>query len=204
MNLISPTELARIITEKSGEPFSRQAVHKAIAEGLIPFVLQGKKKMVDLDDKNVAGYIREDNRQREQVKKNDTAKLQKQKPKKVKIPSKLRDELGGNLEELSDFEIKNRIKKADLRKKEIQVFVLEKKYLPSDFVEDVYVTYLEKFNTTIERFAATYIRDIGKDIISKGEVLPEHIEAFTSKILETIDRNKKSVQREKLNYEPHL
>ena len=202
MNLISPTELARIIAQRTGEPFTRQAVHKAISEGLIPFVLQGGKKLVDLDNPHVQGYIRDDNRQREQAKKKDTSKLQEKKLSKSKIPSKLRDEISGNVEELSDFEIKQRIKKAELRKKELQVLILEKKYLPVEFIEDVYITYLERFNTTIERLAGTFIKDIGKDILDKGEVQPKHIEAFTTKILEVIHNNKKAVHKEKVKYEP--
>jgi len=202
MNLVTPTELARIIESHTGEPFTRQAVHKAINEGLIPFVLQGKKKLVDLDNPHVQGYIRDDNRQREQAKKKDTSKLQEKKLSKSKIPSKLRDEISGNVEELSDFEIKQRIKKAELRKKELQVLILEKKYLPTDFIEDVYITYLERFNTTIERLAGTFIKDIGKDILDKGEVQPKHIEAFTTKILEVIHNNKKAVHKEKVKYEP--
>jgi len=202
MNLISPTELARIIAQQTGEPFTRQAVHKAIAEGIIPFTLQEKKKLVDLDNPHVKAYIRDDNRQREQAKKKDTSKLQEQKLSKTKIQSKLQDEIGGNIEELSDFEIKQRIKKAELRKKELQILILEKKYLPVEFVEDVYITYLERFNTTVERLAGTFIKDIGKDILDKGEVQPKHIEAFTTKILEVIHNNKKAVHREKIKYEP--
>ena len=202
MNLITPTELARIIEQQTGEPFTRQAVHKAINEGLIPFVLQGKKKLVDLDNQHVQGYIRDNNRQREQAKKNDTSKLSEKKQGKIKIPSKLADEIGADIEGLSDFDIKQRIKKAELRKKELQVLILEKKYLPTDFIEDVYITYLERFNTTIERLAGTFIKDIGKDILDKGEVQPKHIEAFTTKILEVIHNNKKSVHREKIKYEP--
>ncbi len=202
MNLISQSEFARIIEKETGEPFTRQAVSLAIQEGLIPFTLQGKKKMVDIENKSVQSYIRENNRQREQAKKNDTSKLQKQKPMKPKIPSKLADEIGGNIEELSDFEIKQRIKKAELRKKELQVLILEKKYLPTDFIEDVYITYLERFNTTVERLAGTYIKDIGKDILNSGEVQPKHIESFTTKILEIIHNNKKAVHKEKIKYEP--
>ena len=202
MNLITPTELARLIEQQTGEPFTRQAVHKAIDEGIIPFTLQGKKKLVDTDNPHVQGYIRDNNRQREQAKKNDTSKLQNQKPSKPKIPSKLQDEIGANIEELSDFEIKQRIKKAELRKKELQVLILEKKYLPTEFIEDVYITYLERFNTTVERLAGTYIKDIGKDILNTGEVQPKHIEAFTTKILEIIHNNKKAVAKEKLKYEP--
>ena len=202
MNLISPTELARIIEQQTGEPFTRQAVHKAIDEGLIPFTLQGKKKMVDTDNPHVQSYIRDNNRQREQAKKNDTAKLLEKKQGKIKIPSKLADEIGADIEGLSDFDIKQRIKKAELRKKELQVLILEKKYLPTDFIEDVYITYLERFNTTIERLAGTFIKDIGKDILDKGEVQPKHIEAFTTKILEVIHNNKKAVHKEKVKYEP--
>ena len=202
MNLISPTELARIIEQQTGEPFTRQAVHKAIAEGLIPFTLQGKKKLVDLDNPHVQGYIRDNNRQREQAKKNDTSKLQEKKQSKLKIPSKLLDEIGSDIEGLSDFDIKQRIKKAELRKTELQVLILEKKYLPVEFIEDVYITYLERFNTTVERLAGTYIKDIGKDILNTGEVQPKHIEAFTQKILEVIHNNKKAVHKEKVKYEP--
>lgn len=202
MNLVTPTELARLIESETGEQFTRQAVHKAIAEGTIPFTLQGKKKLVDLNNPHVQGYIRDNNRQRDQAKKNDTSKLREQKPQKPKIPSKLLDEIGGNIDDLSDFDIKQRIKKAELRKKELQVLILEKKYLPTDFIEDVYITYLERFNTTIERLAGTFIKDIGKDILDRGEVQPKHIEAFTTKILEVIHNNKKSVHKEKIKYEP--
>ena len=202
MNLVSPTEFARIIENETGEPFTRQAVHKAMKEGIIPFTFQEKKKLVDIDNPHVKAYIRDNNRQREQAKKNDTSKLSEKKQGKIKIPSKLADEIGADIEGLSDFDIKQRIKKAELRKKELQVLILEKKYLPTDFIEDVYITYLERFNTTIERLAGTFIKDIGKDILDKGEVQPKHIEAFTQKVLEITHTNKKAVAKEKLKYEP--
>lgn len=340
MNLISQSEFARIIEKETGEPFTRQAVSLAIQEGIIPFTLQGKKKMVDIENKSVQGYIRDNNRQREQAKKNDTSKLQDKKSQKAENASEFQDkkqpslairnlkggrfysgklraailerdghkcvlcgktpadgirlevdhiiefEDGGettydngqtlcaecnkgksaekqvsatdefitltefgkrvgahrntiaeeikkgridadrvtgkinytteilkwfqnkptgddiDTDGLSDFEIKQRIKKAELRKKELQVLILEKKYLPIEFIEDVYITYLERFNTTVERLAGTYIKDIGKDILNSGEVQPKHIEAFTQKILEIIHTNKKSVHKEKIKYEP--
>ena len=34
MKLITPTELSRIIEQETGEPFSRQAVHKSLDEGM--------------------------------------------------------------------------------------------------------------------------------------------------------------------------
>ena len=70
MNLITPTELARRCD------ISKQAVFKAIDQGLIPFTLQGKKKLVDLDDPAIQVYVTDNNRQREAVKKNDSTQLQ--------------------------------------------------------------------------------------------------------------------------------
>lgn len=212
MNFVTPTELARIITRERGEPFSKQAVFKALAEGLIPFQQSGKKKLVDLDNQSVQSYIRDDNRQREAVKKNETEKTwsemtdkkQSKKPNWSNVPIDKHDNQGGSSDVLDMHEMKRRKAHADMRKKELEVLVMEKKYLPTDFIEDVYITYLEKFNSNVERFASTFIKDIGKKILDAGEILPEHIEAFTSKILETIHNNKKSVKKEITKYEPRL
>ena len=70
MVLISPTELARRCN------ISKQAAFDAIAKGVIPFTLQGKKKLIDLDDPAIQLYITDNNRQREAVKKNDSTPLQ--------------------------------------------------------------------------------------------------------------------------------
>lgn len=204
MNLISPTELARIIENQTGEPFTRQAVHKAIDEGLIPFTLQGKKKMVDTDNPHVQSYIRDNNRQREQAKKNDTSKLPKQKPDKIKIPSKLQDEIGTNIEELSDFEIKQKIKLADMRIKEARANHAEKKLVATEFVQTYLFKYIENLNSNIERIAAVQLKEVGKSIIEEGEVKSVHITKFTNQVLEVIDTTKKNIIKELEKYEPKI
>jgi acyl-CoA reductase-like NAD-dependent aldehyde dehydrogenase len=202
MNLVNPTELARIIEQQTGEPFTRQAVHKAIAEGIIPFTLQGKKKLVDLDNQHVQGYIRDNNRQREQVKKNDTAKLPEKKQGKQKIPSKLLDEIGADIEELSDFDIKQKIKLADMRIKEARANHAEKKLVATEFVQNYLFKYIENLNSNIERIAAVQLKEVGKSIIEEGEVKPVHITKFTNQVLEVIHLTKKNIIREIENYEP--
>ena len=202
MNLISPTELARIIEQQTGEPFTRQAVHKAIAEGIIPFTLQEKKKLVDLDNPHVKAYIRDDNRQREQAKKNDTAKLPEKKQGKVKIPSKLADEIGTDIEGLSDFDIKQKIKLADMRIKEARANHAEKKLVATEFVQNYLFKYIENLNSNIERSAAVQLKEVGKSIIEEGEVKPVHITKFTNQVLEVIHLTKKNIIRELEKYEP--
>jgi acyl-CoA reductase-like NAD-dependent aldehyde dehydrogenase len=202
MNLVNPTELARIIEQQTGEPFTRQAVHKAIAEGIIPFTLQGKKKLVDLDNQHVQGYIRDNNRQREQVKKNDTAKLSEKKQGKVKIPSKLADEIGTDIEGLSDFDIKQKIKLADMRIKEARANHAEKKLVATEFVQNYLFKYIENLNSNIERIAAVQLKEVGKSIIEEGEVKPVHITKFTNQVLEVIHSTKKNIIRELEKYEP--
>jgi hypothetical protein len=204
MNLVTPTELARIIESHTGEPFTRQAVHKAIAEGIIPFTLQGKKKLVDLENPHVQGYIRDNNRQREQAKKKDTSEKQKQKSSKPKIPSKLADEIGGNLEELSDFEIKQKIKLADMRIKEAKANHAEKKLVATEFVQNYLFKYIENLNSNIERIAAVQLKEVGKAIIEEGEVKSVHITKFTNQVLEVIDSTKKNIIKELEKYDPKI
>jgi len=202
MNLISPTELARIIAQQIGQPFSRQAVHKAMKEGIIPFTFQEKKKLVDIDNPHVKAYIRDNNRQREQAKKNDTSKLQEQKLSKTKIQSKLQDEIGTDIEGLSDFDIKQKIKLADMRIKEARANHAEKKLVATEFVQNYLFKYIENLNSNIERIAAVQLKEVGKSIIEEGEVKPVHITKFTNQVLEVIHLTKKNIIRELEKYEP--
>ena len=209
MKLVSPTELARIITATTGEAFTRQAVHKAIMQGLVPHTLSGKKKLVDLDDPAVQIYVQHDNRQREAVKKNDVepkrSQMPDKKPAKTKSPSKLPDRKqpeSVNLSELDPYTIKHRAMIADMRKKEAQAKILEKNYLPTDFIEHDIYRYTTKLNTIIERMAGVYISEVGQKILEAGEVKPEHIEKFTAMCLEAIDTTKKRCMEEIRKYEP--
>lgn len=189
MKLITQSELAKIISEKTGEPFSRQAVNKSLEEGRIPFVVQGKKKLVDLDDKNIQGYIKDVNRQREQAKKNGS-------------PSEKSKGNEPDIEGLSSFELKQRKELAQTRIQEIKADHLSKKNLPTKFIEGCYLKYIERLHSVIERVASTGIQDIGSEILSAGEVRPEHIEKFTNLFLEAMDTNKKAVAKEVDKYEP--
>lgn len=202
MNLISQSEFARIIEKETGEPFTRSAIHEAIKEGLIPYTLQGKKKMVDLDNRAVQGYIRDNNRQREQAKKKETSKLPEKKQEKPKIPAKLQDEIGTNIEGLSDFEIKQKIKLADMRIKEARANHAEKKFVAAEFVQTYLFKYIENLNSNIERIAAVQLKEVGKSIIEEGEVKPIHITKFTNQVLEVIDTTKKNIIKELEKYEP--
>lgn len=207
MSLISPTELSR----RAG--VSKQAVFDALDKGLIPFTLSGKKKKIDSEHTDVKSYITDNNRQREAVKKNDLPPEKRdEKPVKTDTRSKLRDgkpgKQRGASEKLDEYEgldaheIKKRKQYAEMRIKELDLEIGYKKFLPTEFIEDVYITYLEKFNSTVERFSATFIRDVGKKILESGEILPEHIEAFTNEILKLTHENKKQVWKKFKDYEP--
>lgn len=221
MNLISPTELSRIIEKQSGEPFTRQAVHKAIDQGLIPFTLSGKKKMIDLNNPAIKHYISDNNRQREAVKKNESEKRQgkavnKGKPSKLPVknqgksgkPSGLNDKKkpvkAVQSEQLEMFEIHQRIKKAKMDIEEMKVLTMQKKLFPADFIEYVFISHIEKLNSTIDRLASTAIQDIGNSILEAGEVKAEHIEKFNNIILEACFNTKKIIKKEKDKYEPQL
>jgi hypothetical protein len=204
MNLITQANLAKIIADKTGESFTRAAIAKSILEGRLTAHIKGKKRLIDLDDKQTKLYIRAVNRQREQAKKTNeyikyldkAAEKEDKKSKKKKGTS--------DLENLDPMEMRRRAQFADMRKRELQVLILEKKFLPIEFVDGVYIKYIETLNSTIERLASTFINDIGKKILESGEILPEHIEKFTSLILEAIHNNKKTLKRIVKDYEPGL
>jgi len=84
----------------------------------------------------------------------------------------------------------------------LEIAKKNKELLPTQLVEDLYITYLERFNTTVERLAGTYIRDIGKDILEAGEVQPIHITRFINNVLEITHNNKQTVQKLFTQYTP--
>lgn len=204
MNLVNQSELARIIEKKTGESFSSQAVNTAITEGRLNCVLEGKKRLVDIDDKLTKLYIRTVNRQRGQAKKtNEYIKYLNESSEKDDQKSKKRGDRS-EIDDLDPMEMRRRAQYADMRRRELQVLVMEKKYLPIEFIDGVYIKYIESLNSTVERLASTYITDVGKKILEAGEILPEHIEKFCSFVLEAISNNKKTVKRMLKDYEPHI
>lgn len=79
--LVTPTDLARLCSE-TGNAITKQAAHKAVTEGKIPHVLVGKRKMVDLNDREVQSYINSQSWSRE-----NKAGVKQRKPEKQAIPS---------------------------------------------------------------------------------------------------------------------
>lgn len=191
MNLITQIKFA----EQTG--ISRQGISKALKNGLLPYVENGNKKMIDLNDPAVKSYIKNSSNQRE-VYKNQSEVKQPKKPK-TKEPAEVGQ---SETDDLSPHEINRQTKIADMRKKQMQVEILEKKYLPADFIEYCYIRYIERLHSTLERSAGVYIQEVGNAILNAGEILPEHIEKFTSLVLESIHNNKKAVKREVDKYEP--
>lgn len=206
MTLITPTELARRCD------ITKMAAFKAIESGLIPFILQGKRKMIDLDDPAVIEYMRGDYRQRDAAKKNDSEPSQmldkkqvKPKPASKSGPRKpAKSVQASELPTLDAHEMKRRSQFADMRKREIQVETLQKKRLPVEFIDGVYIRFMEEFYSHMERHAATYIRDVGKKILESGEITGAHIEEFTEYILRAMHENKIKIDKYIDEYEPRL
>jgi hypothetical protein len=217
LTIITPTEFAR----QCG--ITKQAVFKSLDAGLIPFIERGKKKLIDTDNPDVLTYARSTSYQREDAKKNDSGTSEKSEQimtksnntsdKRDKKLSDPRDVSGkpprnnepatGNDED-TKFMIDLRTKRAKMKQAELTADALEKKLLPTDFVEFQVFRYLEKLNSNIERTASVYVTDMGKQILSDGEVLPKHIEKFTADCLALIDDTKKAIKKEIKKYEPKL
>ena len=212
--IITPTEFAR----KCG--ISKQAIFKALDAGIIPFSSSGKKKLIDTDHPDIIAYAQSTSRQREDAKKNDAperqiaSKKQERKMSKQNNRSDIHDRKQQKLQNRSDipanngeetkYEIDFRTKKAKMREAELKADALEKKLLPTDFVQDHLFRYIEKLNSNIERTASVYVTDMGKQILSDGEVLPKHIEKFTGDCLALIDDTKKAIVKAIKKYEPKL
>ena len=216
MNLVSPTEFSRNMG------ISKQAVFQALMDGLLPFVKKGKRKYIDIDDEGVQGYIKNNSRQREagkirsekwdgkHIKNENASNKQVSKKGKLKTKSKKPDKKIRKLSVLTDFEelsvheINKRTKFAEMQKKQIQVEILEKNYLPRDFIEDGLFRYIEKLNSNIERSSAIFIREVGQMVLDSKEVTPKHIDKFTSLMLGLIYTTKKQIEKAIKKYEPQL
>jgi hypothetical protein len=211
---ITPTEFAR----QCG--ITKQAVFKSLDAGLIPFIERGKKKLIDTDNPDVIAYAQSTSYQREDAKKNDSGTSEKseqimsknnntsdKRDKKLSDPrtsSQQPEQNNGEGAPGEKFMIDLRTKRAKMKQAELTADALEKKLLPTDFVEFHVFRYLEKLNSNIERTASVYVTDVGKQILSDGEVLPKHIEKFTADCLALTDDTKKAIKKEIKKYEPKL
>ena len=190
---------------------TRQAVSLAIDEGIIPFVMDGRTRAVDLDDPEVKEYIAMTNTSRE-----NRSEKREPKPAKPASPSKLPAKkspkpvsasgpAGPQVpSDIDAHEIRRRAQYADMLKKEAQAAILEKRALPRDYVEEWLFKYLEKLNSTVERTASVSLDEIGGRILEAGRVLPEHSMEFTNLILQAIHNTKKAIVKSIKDYEPKL
>lgn len=217
MNTITPTAFSRLCG------VTKQAIFDALRNGLLPFVQDGKKKKIDLDNPDVRAYQENETRQREvarqntsekQVKivakSNNTSKKPVENIPKKQVPSKKQSKKippipsGSILEYMDVAEITKQTKIAELEKKRVQSEILKKNYLPKDFIIDGLFRYIERLNSNLERSAAVFIGEVGNKILEAGEVAPEHIEIFVSMVLEAIHNTKKKILGEIERYEPKL
>lgn len=208
MTLITPTEFSR----RCG--ITKQAVFKSLDAGSIPFTYRGKKKLIDIDNPDVIAYATSNSRQREDAKKNDSPEPS-EKQKRIMSKSNNRADLPNkkqsnqrNPSEQPDgdskFEAQRRKAIADARIAEKKADHAEKHLLHTGFISNVLFRYVEKLNSNVERTSSVFVSDIGKQILSDGEVLPKHIEKFTADILALTDDTKKALAKEIDNYEPQL
>ncbi len=210
MNTITPAELARRAR------VSKQAIHKAITSGLIPFTGEGRRKRINPEDPAVVVYITDPSHQREtaaenwpkkQVKPAPPSQIREPKPIESTPPSekqerKSRKPPPTHSSDPDAAEIKRRTQIAEMRKKELVAAHLERLLLPVDFLEDKVFRYLSKLHSNIERAAGVGIDEIGPKIIEAGEVTPAHIEEFTNVVLKIIHETKLGIIREIKSYEP--
>ena len=202
---------------------SRQAINKAIAAGLLPFEIEKGKKVIDINNLDVKDYVDSQSRQREAAKKKDeiilselptkkqtkTKELSKSQLKNIlkkrnpsELPSK-KIESNVDYSETTINEIHKKIKIAELQKKQMQIEIMQKNFLPTEFIKDGLFRYLEKLNSTIERMSSVYIKEVGQRILAEGEVRPAHIEDFQIKILRSIDDTKENIIKEIDKHEPN-
>jgi len=201
METVNPTDFARICG------VTKQAIFKALNDGVIPFTPVGKKKMIDVNDPAVKLYMNVPGRK---LCLDIPSKKREEKPQKMKRPAKLQDiknidysNTSGN-DDASIYELTTRTKHAEARIKEAKAAALEKKLLPIDFIEDGLFRYIEKLNSNIERSASIFISEVGQRILESGEIMPEHTEKFVSMILNLIHETKLNVRKEIEKYEPNV
>jgi hypothetical protein len=186
---------------------SRQAVHDAVNAGKIPARKTAKTTYIDPESPAVKVYLMDSVKNSVESKSRNytnrpgavglRAPFTEGKRKDQQPPSD-----DGTITGETPYEIKMRTLMAEMRKKEAQAKILEKNYLPREFIEDGLFRYLERLNTTIERSASAFVTEVGQKILEAGEVNPSHIEAFVSLVLEAIDGTKKRIIKEIEKYDP--
>lgn len=187
-NLITQIKFA----EQTG--ITRQGISKALKNGLLPYVENGNKKMIDLNDPAVKSYIKNSSNQREVYKNQSEVKQ----PKKPKIVDTSEDGL------VSMHDIVRRDKIAQMKLREAKAAAAEKVLLPTVFIEDGLFRFIERLASNIERSSSVYIQEVGAQILNAGEILPEHIETFVNAMLKLTHDTKRKIEKEIKEFEPDV
>ena len=188
MNLITQIKFA----EQIG--ISRQGISKALKNGLLPYVEQGNKKMIDLNNPSVKSYVKNSPGQREVYKNTPEIKQTKQ----PKIVNTSEDGL------VSMHDIVQRDKIAQMKLREAKAAAAEKILLPTVFIEDGLFRFIERLASNIERSSSVYIQEVGAQILNTGEILPEHIETFVNAMLKLTHDTKRKIEKEIKEFEPDV
>ncbi|MBN1532098.1 MAG: hypothetical protein JXA20_05505 [Spirochaetes bacterium] len=179
--LVNQKQLSQILD------ISPQAVGKLVARGSI---IRDSVGLIDLDHPENAAYLRDKGINPRKIKISAS-------PATLKAPASTRSGNERTISELQKIKLEKQTAKL-----EIEIDRLNKKLLPIEFVDGVYILHVEGLHSLLERFAATYIRDVGKKILEAGEILPAHIEEFTGFILTAMHDNKMSVMKKLEAYDP--
>ena len=99
-------------------------------------------------------------------------------PRKQGTPAARSDETQAELKR-ENIRLKNEKLKADLE-------IINRNYVPHDFIESQIMTYITRLHTTVERLAMTSIQDYGKTILADGEVTQKTITDFVNLYLSAI------------------
>ena len=132
----------------------------------------------------------------------NAAFIEERKNGKVKPgrPVTLSDEKGVETGSLKEANLKK--KQADAELAQIRVDYANKVLLPTDFITDQLMKYIERLHSNIERLAGTSIQDFSKEILAEGQLTSKMINDFINLYLSTIHGTVQQMLKEIEKFEP--
>lgn len=100
---------------------------------------------------------------------------------------------------------------AELQKKKIrlqseklrqEIDIKNKIFLPTDFIENNLIRYIEKLHTNIERAAGVYAQELAAVVLNDGELTNKELENHINKFLKLCHETKNQIKKEIEIYEP--
>jgi transcriptional regulator with XRE-family HTH domain len=203
---------------------SRQAVSKAVKNGLLDVVLSGKLKKIDKNVYKSVRYLKSFAKER----KSETRKIRDKiiknnsiSPKKInkKGKKKVKDDIieekektvsitlpknNGNQKEIAELiKLANRLEYAKTEKMEQQAISeklknarLRGELIDREMVYNNVFLYLDKLHSNLERLADSFLSDLGGRIIDKGKVTPKFRSIWKNEIMSQIDETKKTIVKQ--------